>query len=159
MDDVKIEGWIPYKLTDVEGEPICQWLNTFNLAFTEPFFDSTITKCMALDANLNKFCSVSNLDAMAKWAGEVAEVPPAAFIFHISRCGSTLVSQLLASSPKNVSLAEVPFFDDILRLPFKYKEFNEAEINGLLKAAITYYSYKITADGKTGEQKKPNVYL
>jgi len=159
MDDVKIEGWIPYQLTAVEGQPICHWLNTFDLAFTEPFFDSTIAKCRALDANRNKFCSVSSLGAMEKWAGDVVEVSPAAFIFHISRCGSTLVSQLLASSPRNVSLAEVPFFDDILRLPFKYKGFNEAKINGLLKAAIKYYSYKITADEKRGEQKADRLFI
>jgi len=159
MESNEIEGWIPYKLTDVEGQPMCHWLNTLDLAFAEPFFDSTIAKCRALDANRNKFYSVSNLDAMAKWAGETAEVSPIAFIFHISRCGSTLVSQLLASSPKNVSLAEVPFFDDILRLPFRYKEFNEAKINGLLKAAIKYYSYKITAAEKPGEQKAERLFI
>jgi len=159
MDNVKIEGWIPYKLTHVQNWPLCHWLDTGDAPFTEPFFDETIIKCRSANNKGRGFEQVSSLDMILDWAQDLDESIPNAFIFHISRCGSTLVSQLLASSSKNVSLAEVPFFDDLLRLPFKYKGFSEAKINGLLNAAIKYYSYKITANEKPGEQKAERLFI
>jgi len=154
MANVKMEGWIPYKFTHAQNSPLCHWLDTGGAPFIEPFFDETLIKCRSANTKGRGFEQVSNLAMVLEWAQSLHEVMPKAFIFHISRCGSTLVSQLLASSPKNVSLAEVPFFDDILRLPFKYPDFTEAEINGLLKAAIKYYSYKITP-GKDQDGQKP----
>ena len=159
MDNDKIEGWIPYKLTHTHNSPLCHWLDTSGVPFLEPFFDETLIKRRSANTEGRGFQQVSSLHMMLEWAQGLDEVIPTAFIFHISRCGSTLVSQLLASSPKNVSLAEVPFFDDILRLPFKYPGFNETEINSLLKAAVKYYSYKITADGNQDEQKPGFLFI
>src|SRR5258708_39765886 len=76
---------------------------------------------------------------MKAWADGLDEIEPAAIIFHISRCGSTLISQLLATSEENVVLAEVPFFDDLLRLPFKEPGISEAMINELFLCAVKYY--------------------
>ena len=42
-------------------------------------------------------------------------VAPAAFIFHCSRCGSTLVSQLARALPGTVVMSEAPVIDDVLR--------------------------------------------
>lgn len=147
MNYSEINGWIPYTLKSLDGQPLCHWLDTSGKPFVEPFFDETILKCTYANPRRKAFTPTSSLGMMMEWAGGIDMVAPKAFIFHISRCGSTLVSQLLASSPKNVSLAEVPFFDDILRLSFKHPGFNEEEINALLNAAIKYYSYKITTGG------------
>lgn len=155
----KIEGWIPYKLTHTEHPLLCHWLDTGGAPFIEPFFDETIIKCRSARTKGRLFGQVSSLDMMLEWAQGLDDVIPGAFIFHTSRCGSTLVSQLLASSPKNVSLAEVPFFDDILRLPFKYPDFNETGINNLLKAAIKFYSYKVTTAGNQDEQKPERLFI
>src|SRR6185436_3979913 len=46
-------------------------------------------------------------------------VAPTAFIFHISRCGSTLISQLLSLQSSNIVLSEVPFFDELLMWGYK----------------------------------------
>jgi hypothetical protein len=158
MDYSKIEAWIPYKLQSPGEQPLCCWLDTFGKPFIEPFFDETILKCGYANPLRKNFLSTSSLDMMMEWANGIDAVQPDAFIFHISRCGSTLISQLLASSPKNVSLAEVPFFDDILRLPFKHPGFNEAEINSMLKTAVKYYSYKITTGGE-GDKKPERLFI
>jgi hypothetical protein len=42
---------------------------------------------------------------------------PSGFIFHLSRCGSTLVSRLLASSPRILSLAEPDALNGLLVSP------------------------------------------
>jgi hypothetical protein len=41
-------------------------------------------------------------------------VPPTGFIFHMSRCGSTLVSQMLASLDANIVISEAPPIDSII---------------------------------------------
>lgn len=76
---------------------------------------------------------------MVDWSGGFEEVAPTAIIFHISRCGSTLISQLLGTMEENISLAEVPFFDDILRLPYKNNDYREQAIETLLKASLKFY--------------------
>jgi hypothetical protein len=43
-------------------------------------------------------------------------VPPAGFIFHMSRCGSTLVAQMIAALPDSVVLSEPPPLDAILQM-------------------------------------------
>ena len=87
-----------------------------------------------------------------EWARDLDAVVPNAFIFHISRCGSTLISQMLATSDENLVLAEVPFFDDLLRLPFKEPGFNKSGINELLLGAIKHYAQ--SGSGKDGLPKR-----
>jgi hypothetical protein len=143
MDDSPIKNWIPYKLADDNGRPQCHWLNTFKETFTEPFFDGTIRKCRSIDSqHLSKNC-VSSLAMLEVWAESLPDVEPNAIIFHTSRCGSTLVSQLLSLSSQNIVLSEVPFFDDLLRMRYKYP-INELETLKLFRAAVKFYAQKRT---------------
>jgi hypothetical protein len=159
MEDINIENWIPYKLVEAEGQLQCHWLYTYGTPFTEPFFDETILKCRSVNSRNYIFPSVSDLGMTKAWSQGLNEIEPAALIFHISRCGSTLVSQLLATSTENIVLSEVPFFDDLLRLPFNKPHFSETEINILLKAAIKYYSQKITEKMDLASKKKGNLFI
>jgi hypothetical protein len=126
-----LANWIPYKLSNDEGRPRCEWLYTGDEDFREPFFDQTITRCRQLNYRSRK--SISSIDMLTHWSNEIESVPPSAFIFHVSRCGSTLASQLLALNSTNIVLSEVPFFDALLR--------SETNIpHQLLKAAIAFYA-------------------
>lgn len=128
-----LANWIPYKLSREEGQPRCEWLYTGDSAFTEPFFDETIVRCRQL--NYRSLKSVSSIDILPQWSNEIESVSPSAFIFHVSRCGSTLASQLLSLDSTNIVLSEVPFFDALLR--------SKKNISPqLLKAAIAFYAQK-----------------
>jgi hypothetical protein len=70
---------------------------------------------------------------LPQWSKGIVQVPPSVFIFHVSRCGSTLASQLLAQDRTNIVLSEVPFFDSILRAG------NSIPVD-VLKDAIAFYS-------------------
>jgi hypothetical protein len=143
-----LQNWIPYKLTYAYNEPQCHWLNTFDKAFTEPFFDETIAVCKGFQRQRFPVSSVSDVTLLTEWSQNLNYVKPTAFIFHVSRCGSTLVSQLLGMDEQNISLAEVPFFDDLLRLPYKNARYNMEECEQLLKASLKFYGQK-----KTGTEK------
>jgi hypothetical protein len=138
-----LKSWIPYKLELKNDDSLlCRWLNTFDKPYVEPFFDETISKCKAQDQHILKFSSVADLTVLEDWAEKLENVEPTAFIFHISRCGSTLVSQLLGLNEQNISLAEVPFFDDILRSPLKKNDIKGLDTGKLLIAAIKFYGQR-----------------
>src|SRR5258705_13622399 len=103
-----IKNWIPYRLFEEGGENYCRWLYLGDEKITEPFFEETIGKCRVLPENSRWLTRcVSSLEVLPEWAQQVETISPTAFIFHISRCGSTLVSQLLGLQPVNIVLSEV----------------------------------------------------
>lgn len=135
-----LKNWIPYKLK-TEGEAAyCQWLYLGDKLFAEPFFDQTISKCKSLRENSQLYHSVSAVSALTDWAPYLTTLNPSAIIFHVSRCGSTLLSQLLAQNADNIALSEVPFFDDLLRWGFRNNTVQK--ILPTVKAAIAFYGIK-----------------
>src|SRR3954468_6438628 len=88
--------WMPVKLGDVEGEPTCHWLYVERKRFIQPFFSDTIQSCRSLPENSAFHQPVSSLTLLPEWSKGIDSIRPDLFIFHISRCGSTLVSQLLS---------------------------------------------------------------
>jgi hypothetical protein len=142
MSDFRLNNWVPYKLTTNDGQIQCCWLNTYGEPFIEPFFDETILKCRGIGSSHAGMSSVSNFMMINEWGKGIDAVIPTAFIFHVSRCGSTLVSQLLATADENIVLAEVPFFDDVLRLPYKHPDLDEAFIAALFADTLKYYGQK-----------------
>lgn len=111
-----VAGWIPVKLFPEDNNLLCRWLYAGDKAFDEPFFDESISVCRSLySENWHIKRSMSSTEVLTDWAKMMDTVEPTAFIFHISRCGSTLISQMLGMQPSNIILSEVPFFDDLLR--------------------------------------------
>lgn len=135
-----LRNWIPFRLFENSGAANCRWLYLGNDKITEPFFDDTIQKRSRLPNNSQLKRSVSSIEILPEWAQQVETISPTAIIFHISRCGSTLVSQLLGLQPANIVLSEVPFFDELLRWGNKNNEIPVAL--PLLKAAIDLYGAK-----------------
>jgi len=132
-----LKNWIPYRLFE-EGDNInCRWLYLGDEKIAEPFFEETIGKCRKLPENSRLIRSVSNVDVLPEWSQQIETIAPTAFIFHISRCGSTLISQLLGLHPSNIVLSEVPFFDELLRSGNRNN--NMPATLPLLKAAIDLY--------------------
>jgi hypothetical protein len=135
-----LKNWLPIKLVQENNETCCRWLYLGNQNFDDPFFDETISKCRLLPENANLKKCVSSLDILPHWSAHINHITPAAIIFHVSRCGSTLLSQLLALNPANIALSEVPFFDDILRMGFRNNSMDHS--TPMLKAAVTFYGAK-----------------
>lgn len=135
-----LKNSLPYKLFRQEEQVLCQWLKIDGKNFTEPFFEETISGYLENKANSSRFKCVSNLEVLPEWEAQLECIEPTAFIFHVSRCGSTLISQLLSLLDENIVLSEVPFFDTLLRdttiIP---QGVNRTE---LLQAAIRIYGSK-----------------
>lgn len=140
-----LHQYLPYKLQQEGGQVFCHWLNAKDIPFTEPFFHETISKIKS--SFRGKYLnSVSDLEMLKIWAKGMEAIEPTAFIFHISRCGSTLLTQLLSTDEQNIVLSEVPFFDNVLRAPYQPTDISKQEAGMLLKAAFKFYGQKRTGN-------------
>jgi hypothetical protein len=82
--------------------------------FTHPFFEDTVSVQFRRPFCL-LFRQKTPIDLLKDQYEMSPGVPPTGFIFHMSRCGSTLVSQMLASLAKNIVIAEPPVIDSVIR--------------------------------------------
>lgn len=85
-----------------------------NERFADSFFDDTIERRFRKPFNL-LFRHQTPVEFLDELNDASPGIPPTAFVFHLSRCGSTLISQMLAAVPQNIVLSEPPPIDMILR--------------------------------------------
>ena len=148
-----LKNWIPYRLDFRAAELTCEYLFVGEKAFVEPFFHETSGKCRGLAENRKPFKVKSSLETLIEISKEVPCVEPTAFIFHISRCGSTLLAQLLCLEEENIVLSEVPILDEVLRdLYFKREDISAEKRKEALRAVI-----KILGQKRTG--KEQNLFI
>lgn len=98
--------WFPVAAA---GTPLqVSWRYAGALRFTDPFFDNTLARQVPVERQ--------RCDTAAAALGDTGPgLAPDAFIFHVSRCGSTLLTQLLAALPQCVVMSEPPIVDALLR--------------------------------------------
>lgn len=91
------------------------WIDVGHDAFREPFLHETMQR--HLKAPFNKlFRPVTRLAELSSAIANEAPVDLAGIIFHVSRCGSTLLSQMLGTDEQNLVLAEPEPLDQLFRV-------------------------------------------
>jgi hypothetical protein len=107
-----LTDWVPVHMRWRANGPAVEWRWFDDVRFTEPFFDETVERAVG-----RPFSLLYPLETGIETLREAAagSVPPAGFVYHLSRCGSTLVTQMLASSPRNLVLSEPPPVDVVLQ--------------------------------------------
>lgn len=110
-DSVKLAGnWLPYRYQPRRKQ--VSWLVPVGHA-TEPFQDEYISRCSQLLFN-QIFQPRTSLESARQQAVEIASVQPAGFIFHLSRCGSTLISGCLSELDSTCVFSESPLLTELL---------------------------------------------
>lgn len=130
----EFRGWLPARLREASQD--CLWRYAGNIPFTAPFFEETLSRCMSLPENSSGPPRISSLDTLLELANECDALEPSAFVFHVSRCGSTLATQLLGLDEQCVTLSEVPFFDQLLRSRYRPRLAEIVDVPKHLPAAI-----------------------
>jgi hypothetical protein len=141
-----LQNCIPYHLS--VNDLTCRWLDVQDKPFDDPFFDETINARRAFTSNAKRIRCISSLHMLPEWDNTVESIAPTAIIFHVSRCGSTLLSQLLSLDPRHIVLSEVPFFDELLRLQYKTPASDIAQHDKWLQSAVRFYGQK-----RNGEER------
>ena len=122
----QLAGWMPIRVNWQGREPLIDWVYAGDTRFTEPFFDHTIERLLQKPFNL-AFRRLTDVNALRLCATELPSIKPTAFIFHMSRCGSTLVSRMLASLGQNVVISEASPLDWMIRANVRRPEITDEE--------------------------------
>jgi len=103
MDIAELARWTPIRF-DLSGPaPTVDWADLSHERFVEPFFDQTVAR-WATGPHAKPLVR-TGLDAFLALDNEPS-LDPSGLIFHLSRCGSTLVSRLLGTLPGVVVVSE-----------------------------------------------------
>jgi hypothetical protein len=110
--DLSVAGWTPARVLSDGSAPMVEWCWTGHEPFTDPFFEQTLDRSVRRPFSL-VFRPRTPIEGLA---GISPGLRPDGFVFHTARCGSTVVTQMLAASPRNLVLSEPRPVDSVLRL-------------------------------------------
>ena len=115
-------AWVPSGIRWNGAEPMVEWCHLGDLRATDPFFEQTVDRAMRQPFNL-LFSHRTPLHELEP--AQTADLNLAGLIFHMSRCGSTVVSQMLAALDRNVVLSEPAALDQVVRLPARLPDMRD----------------------------------
>jgi hypothetical protein len=113
MEVADLARWTPIRFDFGGPAPTVDWADLSAERFVEPFFDQTVAR-WATGPRAQPLVR-TGLDALLALDDEPS-LDPSGLVFHFSRCGSTVVSRLLATVPEVVVIAEPSPLNALLAL-------------------------------------------
>lgn len=110
-------NWSPISVYWDDQKPFIDWCYMGTERFIHPFFDDTIGRRLREPFNL-VFRHQTPLEVLGELSEQRSAIKPTGFIFHMSRCGSTLISQMLAALSQNIVISEALPISKILQANF-----------------------------------------
>jgi len=107
-------GWLPIGTSWGPSGLCVRWSYFGERRLREPFFQGDVQRTQFKPFN-RLVRPLTPIAALAGWLEQHPPLRPSGFIFHMSRCGSTLVAQMLAACADNVVISEAPPIDDVVR--------------------------------------------
>ena len=105
-----LKGFLPVDAVVVDGRPGLLWMDINGIDLAEPFFHQTVAR--AKQANRQEV--FTEFDALLQLEKTLDSVAPTGFIFHSSRCGSTLVSNAFRAIHDSIVLSEPTAVDKLI---------------------------------------------
>ena len=107
-----LKGFLPIDAVVVDGRPGLQWMDMSGVGLAEPFFQQTVERAKS-DGN-NRRELFTEFDALLQLEKQLDSVQPTGFIFHSSRCGSTLVANACRAIKNSIVLSEANAIDKLV---------------------------------------------
>src|SRR4051812_26126524 len=104
MTSSRLDGWMPMRVYSGDRTLMVDWCLLRRERLTDPFFEQTVERCLRRPFNL-AFRRQTTVDELVAAARLGAGPPVAGLVFHMSRCGSTLVAQMLAALEEHVVIS------------------------------------------------------
>lgn len=114
-------GWLPIRVFLKDNTAWVDWIYRGDYRFEDSFFRDDVNFLLRKPFN-RAFRRYTSMAVMVEWAerelrrGATQHAPLKAFVAHASRCGSTLVAQMLAHLPTHVVMSEPPMLDVLLSI-------------------------------------------
>jgi hypothetical protein len=107
-------GWAPSRCVCTQAGPAIDWLWLGDDPLVLPFYEDHLRRARARP--LNRFVHArTSVDDLVAHPDRDHAAEPAGFIFHMSRCGSTLLAQMLARVPGHRMVSEPEPLDAIIQ--------------------------------------------
>jgi hypothetical protein len=116
-------GWLPIRAS-WRDEIDVHWSLFGSEPLRGPFFEGDIRRSLRRPFN-SLFRAVTPISTLAEWTARHPGPRPSGFIFHMSRCGSTLVSQMLAALDHNIVVSEAGPIDAVVQAPLVRPDLTE----------------------------------
>jgi hypothetical protein len=107
-------GWLPARAVPTGGAPAIDWAWFGDAPLRDPFFEGSVRKATSLPMN-RLLRTRTTFAALIEGCQAEPPVRLDGVIFHLSRCGSTLIAQMLMAAPHNHVLSEPEPFDAVLQ--------------------------------------------
>jgi hypothetical protein len=146
-----LEGWAPIRLLWDGPGAAADWCRVGAGGFTEPFFDQSIERCLRHPFN-QLFLRRTPIEVMGERYRTSAGLEPRGFVFHLSRCGSTLIAQAHVALPRTVVLAEADPIHWVLRTARDRGEVTEDR-------QITWLQWVVSALGQRWSGAESSLFI
>ena len=137
-------GWLPVEVGRDAAGYVIHWAWFGDHPLTDAFYESEMRWALGLLFN-RLFHFQTRLEDLTHWAEGLPAIEPGGFIFHMSRCGSTLAAQMLAASPANVVVSEAAPIDAVIAIAR-----GDPSLDGpaLLRAMVTVFGHARDPDAE-----------
>ena len=108
------DQWLPIGTAWRGDRLLVEWSWFGDRRLREPFFAGDVQRSLSEPFN-RLFRAVTPIERLAQWLERRPPLRPSGFIFHMSRCGSTLVAQMLAACTDNIVISEAAPIDEVVR--------------------------------------------
>ncbi len=136
LSAANLAAWTPVRVYASGAEPLVEWA-LVGEPFSDPFFEQTADRAMRHPFN-ELFARRTPMSELEAAHASEPGLAPSGFVFHLSRCGSTLVAQMLASLRTAVVISEAQPVDALLRLRRHMTDLGQEErLAGWLRALVS----------------------
>lgn len=133
--------WLPIQVTALNGQLYVDWVHFGARPLTEPFFEDSIRQALRRPFN-RMFRYRMTFGDFVDQAAHAQGLTPSGFVFHMSRCGSTLVTQMLAALPHNVVISEAAPIDAVVQLSRAWPDLADDRHPAFLIAMVAAFGRK-----------------
>ena len=114
MTPEELSAWTPVALTVEKSDLAIEWCDLRGVDFREPFFTQTVAR-WTRGENARPVVR-TGFSALLATDGFGTCLEPSGFIFHMSRCGSTVVSRMLGRKAGTVVVSEAEPINALLEM-------------------------------------------
>lgn len=112
FDVIQLKNWLPVDVVIEGGRPGVQWLNMAGVVLEEPFLADTVARIS--EAKPNPETLFTEFDVLIELEKAIEGLQPNGFIFHSSRCGSTVLVNACRALRYSLVAAESPAIDKLI---------------------------------------------
>lgn len=146
----ELKGWLPVDTEVEDGRPLLRWLDMRGARLAEPFFQQTVERVRGEKPRRAEL--FTELDALLQLEKIVDHLRPDGFIFHSSRCGSTLVSNACGALDGALVVSEAAPADKLIWDYLAHDE--EGGTRSLLRRAFFRAVVNILGQRRAGDERR-----